>query len=225
MLTVAARDGVAVAPHTMPLAGAPNAASHGGSRSAAGAAQRIHCVNANATIYSEGDRENGLYTVEFGTVRLCRLLADGRRQIGSFHFAGEVFGLEPAASRSFSAEAVEASGIRRLQDGQVAALSSDRLLAVALQNLGRAQEHLLVVGRQNAAERVASFLSDVRHRQGDTDELVLSMPRADIADYLGLTIETISRIFSRLREQGVIRLSGARKVRILNPRTLDAMCA
>lgn len=216
MLTVAGLNSLAVL---------PNALTQGGLLPANDRpCQRIHCLAANGTVYAEGERSTGLYVVEFGTIRMSRLLSDGRRQIGAFHFAGEVFGIEPGDQRRFSAEAVEASGVRQLKIGPATGLPGDRLLAVALKSLGHAQEHLLVVGRQNAAERVASFLIDVRHRQGDTDELVLSMPRADIADYLGLTIETVSRIFSRLREQGVIRLSGARKVRILNRHSLEAMC-
>ena len=88
----------------------------------------------------------------------------------------------------------------------------------------RAQEHLLVLGRQNAIERVAAFLVDMTVRQGGLNEVELPMSRQDIGDYLGLTIETVSRIFSRLRGKGIIKLRGLRTVEIAKLGTLEAMC-
>lgn len=164
---------------------------------------------AGAEIYGQGERAATLYQVEFGCVRIHRLMSDGRRQIAAFHMAGEVFGFESDGTHQFFAEAVASTGIRTVRlTTQVTACPS--FVPLALQSLARAQRHLLVLGRQNATERVAAFLVDMMERQGDLNCIDLPMSRCDIADYLGLTIETVSRIFTKFRQKGVIRLEGAR---------------
>ncbi|GAB1583816.1 helix-turn-helix domain-containing protein [Phyllobacterium phragmitis] len=178
----------------------------------------------NKEIYAQGGRATALYQVEFGAVRIYRLLADGRRQISAFHVAGEVFGFEADGHHRFFAEAVCNSAIRVYRLPVGADLSRD-VLPAALLALVRAQEHLLVIGRQNAAERVAAFLLDLAARQGSLRQIELAMSRTDIGDYLGLTIETVSRVFSKFRENGHIRLQGARTVVLLKPEALRAMCA
>lgn len=186
-------------------------------------ARQVSHFQANGEIYAPGDPVGAFYRVEFGAVRLYRLLADGRRQIIGFYLAGEVFGFEADDVHGFFAEAVCSSGIRQFPlppDGEMAS----SLLSIALQALVRAQEHMLVIGRQNAAERVAAFLIDMSERQGDSDQVELAMSRTDIGDYLGLTIETVSRVFSRLRETGHIELLNSRTVRILRPDALRALC-
>ena len=99
------------------------------------------------------------------------------------------------------------------------------LLPVALKGLVRAQEHLLVLGRQNAIERIAAFLADMAERQGGLRQIELPMSRADIGDYLGLTIETVSRGFTKLKQQGVIRLPSLRSVEIAKWQTLHDLAA
>ncbi|RVD53765.1 transcriptional regulator, partial [Mesorhizobium sp. M8A.F.Ca.ET.023.02.2.1] len=96
-------------------------------------------------------------------------------------------------------------------------------LPLALKGLTRAQEHLLVLGRQNAIERVAAFLVDMMERQGGLRQVELPMSRMDIGDYLGLTIETVSRVFTRLKDKGVIRLLNLRSVEILKQDVLQTM--
>lgn len=96
---------------------------------------------------------------------------------------------------------------------------------MALQSLVRAQEHLLVLGRQNAVERLAAFLLDMAERQGSLRHIDLPMARADIGDYLGLSIETVSRVFSRLRQKDVIRLSNLRTVEIVKRQALEDLAA
>lgn len=177
----------------------------------------------NAEIYAQGEEARALYQLEFGAVRLYRLLADGRRQISAFHVAGEVFGFEADGTHHFFAEAVCASGIR-VHRKPIDAEVARELLPVALQALVRAQEHLLVIGRQNAAERVAAFLLDMMDRQGGLPEIDLAMSRTDIGDYLGLTIETVSRCFTRFREAGMIRLTNARHVEIARVDALRGLC-
>ncbi len=177
----------------------------------------------NAEIYAPGDRASALYQVEFGAVRIYRLLADGRRQISAFHVAGEVFGFEASSTHVFFAEAINTCGIKayRLPPEENVARE---LLPIALQALIRAQEHMLVIGRQNAAERVAAFLLDMVERQGGLPQIELAMSRTDIGDYLGLTIETVSRSFTRFKESGHIRLVNARTVEIVRSEALRSLC-
>ena len=174
---------------------------------------------AGSEIYAQGEKAGNLYQVEFGAVRVYRLLADGRRQISAFHMVGEIFGFEADHTHHFFAEAICGTGIRMFR--LFAKNDSSReLLPLALRSLTRAQQHLLVLGRQNAIERVAAFLVDLAERQGGLRQVDLVMSRMDIGDYLGLTIETVSRVFSKLKEKGIIRLLGVRSVEIV---MLDAL--
>jgi len=177
-------------------------------------AQPVSFFPAGTEIYAQGEKAGPLYQVEFGAVRVYRLLADGRRQISAFHMAGETFGFEAEATHHFFAEAINATGIRVVRIAAAADMSR-QLLPLALKGLIRAQEHLLVLGRQNAIERVAAFLVDMTERQGGLRQVDLPMSRLDIGDYLGLTIETVSRVFTRLKDKGVIRLLGLRSIEIL----------
>ena len=172
-----------------------------------------HFYPAGAEIYGQGERAGSLYLIEFGSVRVYRLLEDGRRQISAFHVSGEVFGFEADAEHHFFAEAIGATKVRILKScsGQDAAI-----LPLALKSLVRAQEHLLVLGRQSAAERISAFLLDMADRQGGLESFELQMSRTDIADYLGLTIETVSRLLSKLKLKGIIRLPTLRTVEIVN---------
>ncbi|RUW86944.1 cyclic nucleotide-binding domain-containing protein [Mesorhizobium sp. M7A.F.Ca.US.011.01.1.1] len=184
--------------------------------------QPISFFPAGAEIYAQGEKAGSFYQVEFGAVRVYRLLADGRRQISAFHLAGETFGFEADTTHHFFAEAINATAVRVFRFVAGADLSN-RLLPLALKGLTRAQEHLLVLGRQNAIERVAAFLVDMAERQGGLRQVELPMSRMDIGDYLGLTIETVSRIFTRLKDKGVIRLLGLRSIEIVRHDALHAM--
>lgn len=177
---------------------------------------------AGAEIYAQGEKCGSLYRVEFGAVRIYRLLADGRRQISAFHLTGETFGFEADDTHHFFAEAISATGIRILRAGRDKDLSTE-LLPIALKGLVRAQEHLLVLGRQNAVERIAAFLTDLAERQGGLRTIELPMSRADIGDYLGLTIETVSRVFTKLKQKGIIRLPNLRSVEVMKWQTLHDM--
>jgi CRP/FNR family nitrogen fixation transcriptional regulator len=134
-----------------------------------------------------------------------------------------MFGFEVDKSHHFFAEAICGTGIRVL--GPSASHVVAELLPMALQSLVRAQEQLLVLGRQNAVERVAAFFLEMSERQGGLRQVELPMSRLDIADYLGLTIETVSRVFSKLKSKGVIRLSSLRSVEIVKLQTLQDMAA
>jgi CRP/FNR family nitrogen fixation transcriptional regulator len=185
-------------------------------------AEHTSFFRCGAEIYGQGERAGTLYQVEFGCVRIYRLMADGRRQIAAFCMAGETFGFEAEGTHQFFAEAVGATGIRMIRmTADVTA--SPGFASLALQTLARAQRHLLVLGRQNATERVAAFLTEMAERQGALDRFDLPMSRNDIADYLGLTIETVSRIFTKLRQRGLIRLYGSREVEITRRQALEDM--
>lgn len=185
-------------------------------------AQPVSFFAAGAEIYGQGEQAAFLYRVEFGAVRVYRLLADGRRQISAFHLAGEVFGFDSDGAHHFFAEAICATGVKAIRRSAQTAFSQD-LLRLALSGLVRAQEHLLLLGLQTAPQRVAAFLLAMDERQGGSRLVELPMSRADIGDFLGLTIETVSRVFTKLRTSGIIILTSARTVEIRDFRTLHAL--
>ena len=177
----------------------------------------------DAIIYAQGEAAGHLYLVEYGAVRIYRLTTDGRRQISAFHFAGEVFGFEADTEHHFYAESIDGAGIRILRPTSGEQMA-DSVLPLALRSLTRAQEHLLVLGRQNASEKLAAFLLDLADRQ-DAEELIeLPMQRADIADYLGLTFETVSRILRKLKDAHIINVPSVKQIEILNIAALEDLC-
>lgn len=178
-------------------------------------------------IYGEGEEAGSYYKVVSGVVRTCKFLSDGRRQIDAFHVAGDVFGIETGDLRSLSAEAVTDCKIiafRQLPIGKMgaAAVPSNLLLHV-LRNLNRAQEHAVLLGRRSAVEKVAAFLLDWARQSASTGIIVLAMTRQDIGDYLGLTIETVSRTLSQLERAGIIDLPSVRQIRIADIEALTEL--
>lgn len=185
------------------------------------AALRLHPTGSQ--IYAPGQEATGHYVVKFGAVRIYRLLMDGRRQISAFHLAGEAFGLEHDGARQFFAEAICATGLMAVP-GSVSRESPQDLLRIALDGMLRAQQHLLVVGRQNAMEQLGAFLLDMVDRQGGLSQIDVPMSRQDMGDYLGLTIETVSRTLTRFKESGAIRLHSLRSMEVCQPDVLRALC-
>jgi CRP/FNR family nitrogen fixation transcriptional regulator len=173
-------------------------------------------------IYGQGEQAGALYRIEYGAVRIYRLLADGRRQVVAFHITGETFGFEAWKVRSFYAEAIAPTGLTTVEAEGDGRYSAD-LMALALRSMVRAQEHLLVIGRQSALEKLAVFLVDLDDRQGHDGVIDLPMTRTDIGDYLGMTIETVSRSFSKLRDMGVLQLKNTRCVEVLKGDKLRAI--
>jgi CRP/FNR family nitrogen fixation transcriptional regulator len=173
------------------------------------------------SIFAQGDDADSFYKVLSGTVRTSQLLSDGRRQIDSFHLAGDVFGIEAGETHRFSADVVETATIvayRRCRLDRLTAEDSDftqQVVAAMMRSLERAQDHLLLLGRKSALEKIATFLLDMAARLPDLDHVDLPMSRIDIADHLGLTIETVSRSLTRLERDGVIRLPEHRRSIIL----------
>jgi len=178
----------------------------------------------NAVIYAQGDKAGPLYFVEFGCVRICRLSADGRRQITAFHVAGEVFGFEADDEHESYAESVDGAGVRALRTN-CGNQPSASLLLLAVKSLARTQNHLMVLGRRNANERMAALLIDLNERQGGGLQVHLPMQRNDIADYLGITFETVSRILRCLKDQRIVRLKAVNEIEILDHEALEDMCA
>ncbi|HEY4203110.1 MAG TPA: helix-turn-helix domain-containing protein [Devosiaceae bacterium] len=192
--------------------------------SASGLSRRLTLYEADEEILMPAAGSNRLFQVACGVVRICTVLNDGRRTISAFHFPGEVFGFEPGGHRAFRAEAVDSVGIRpfALPEGD---LRGGEFLRIALARLAETQEHLLVVGRQTASERIAAFLLDVSRRQHEPEIVDLPMPRTDIADYLGLTPETVCRVFKHLRDGGLIDFTASRRVTIKSSNALGRLIA
>ena len=167
-------------------------------------------------IYAEGDPATAYFKVVSGVVRTCKILSDGRRQIDAFHVAGEIFGIERGDLYHFSAEAVGEVTVLAYRRCSLDVLAAGdvslarQVVDNALISLQRAQQHLILLGRRSATEKVATFLLDMAERvRHDTIELPMS--RSDIADYLGLTIETVSRTLTQFERDGVISFSTARR--------------
>jgi CRP/FNR family nitrogen fixation transcriptional regulator len=170
-------------------------------------------------IYGVGEKAVLFFKLASGIVRTCKFLNDGRRQIDAFYLPGYVFGLELSTEYSLSAESICNSNVisyRRRDLEALAARSeefSQQAFSYAMQNLARAQQHAALLGK-SAIERLAAFLTDRAACLPEGQVLTLGMPRRDIADYLGLTIETISRSFAHLEARALIELQTARQIRL-----------
>ncbi|MGY4619269.1 CRP/FNR family nitrogen fixation transcriptional regulator [Bradyrhizobium sp. USDA 4472] len=169
-------------------------------------------------IYGEDEPAEYVYQVVSGAVRTYKLLTDGRRQIGTFHLPGDVFGLESGATHRLAAEAIIDTTVRlvkRRSLDQVAAADvhvAHKLWSMTAADLRHAEEHMLLLGRKNAMERVATFLLEMDRRLAVTGMMALPMCRRDIGDYLGLTLETVSRALSQLNDEGVLDFASARQI-------------
>jgi len=171
----------------------------------------------NEELYGEDEPAEYAYQVVSGTVRTCRFTADGQRQIVAFHRKGDVLGLGIGNTHRFAAEAVtDATVLMVRRSAVLAAAARDVAVSRALwehaaAENARAEEHSLLLGRRSAGERVASFLLDSASRSED-GIVELPMSRQDIADYLGLTIETISRTLTQFERDRLIRMQSARRI-------------
>jgi CRP/FNR family nitrogen fixation transcriptional regulator len=175
-------------------------------------------------IYGEKEPAEYVYQVKAGAVRSYKLLSDGRRQISAFHLAGDIFGLVIGGGHRFTAEAIvdtTVSLIKRQSLEMVAesdAIVARNLLNMTTSNLKHAEDHLLLLGRKTSRERVAAFLLEMDKRLTAAGVMALPMSRRDIADYLGLTLETVSRALSRLHELGTLGFidNNQRQIVLLN---------
>ncbi len=165
-----------------------------------------------------------IYQVIQGAVRSYKLLSDGRRQIGAFHLAGDIFGLENGEVHRFTAEAIVDTAVRLMKRESLERVAKTdsaiirSILSMTTDNLQHAENHMLLLGRKTSLERVAAFLLEMHRRLTPAGVIALPMNRRDIADYLGLTLETVSRALSILKKKGFLKFLGQtqREIVVLN---------
>jgi CRP/FNR family transcriptional regulator, nitrogen fixation regulation protein len=209
---------------TVPPAGP---GSHGGTLDMMGAQMSF---SRNAEIYGEGEPADYIYRVVRGSVRTYKVLADGRRQIGGFYLPGDMFGLESGDQHTFSAEAIAESRVLVIKRSAVEALAErDREVARQLwsltgRELRRVQDHILLLIK-SAHERVAAFLLEMAERVSGGNAIELPMSRQDIADYLGLTIETVSRTLTHMESLATIEVPSSRRIVLRNRAALSRLNA
>jgi CRP/FNR family nitrogen fixation transcriptional regulator len=184
----------------------------------------------NSEIYGENEPADYLYKVVSGTVRTYKVLVDGRRQIGGFHLPGDMFGFESGDEHTFSAEAITDCKILVIKRSAVITLAArdndvaQQMWALTARELQRVQDHSMVLIK-SAQERVASFLLEMAGRAAGGGAVELPMSRQDIADYLGLTIETVSRTLTQLEKTAAIELPTSRRIVLRNRPALSRLNA
>jgi len=175
----------------------------------------------NEEIFGQSDPAEYAYKVTKGAVRTYKILSDGRRQIGGFYLPGDIFGLEIGKQHQFSAEAINETTVVVIRRSAVVSLAerdcgaARELWSFTGRELHRVQEHMMLLVK-SAQQRVACFLLEMSERLATTDAVELPMSRQDIADYLGLTIETVSRTMTQLVSDRAIGLSTSRHVVLRN---------
>jgi CRP/FNR family transcriptional regulator len=179
------------------------------------------------SIFAEGDTADAIYEVISGTLRLYKLLPDGRRQVVGFPSNGHLLGVAPNGTHAYSADALTDVVLCRYPRASFHRLMeslpglAQRLWAVTADELQFAQDQVLLLGRKSALEKIVSFLLRLAVQQGSGGRTVaLAMTRGDMADYLGLTIETVSRTLSKLKAGRLIALRGLDAVELLKPERL-----
>lgn len=180
-------------------------------------------------IFAEGDPTTDVYSVVSGAIRTYKLLGDGRRQILSFCLPNELFGLDFHSTRTLAADAIVDTDVIVARRRDLEALArNNRALArdlwlLTARLLSQAEDHLLLLGRKTATERVVTFLIETDRRRGGDGVLPLPMTRCDIGDHLGLTLETVSRVFSALQADGIVDTSHWRGVVLRNRERLRSL--
>lgn len=197
-------------------------------------AQTIHLVGVvmsyrrNAEIFGENEAADYVYKVVSGSVRTYKILSDGRRQIGGFYLPGDIFGFEFADEHSCSAEAITDAKVLVFKRKALATLAdrdaavARELFALTARELRRVQDRVLLLIK-SAQERVASFLLEMAERDLAGSVIELPMSRQDIADYLGLTIETVSRTLTALENCAAIEVPSSRRIVLRNRSALNRM--
>ncbi len=184
-------------------------------------------VGRDQEIFAEGDSSEYCYRLVAGAVRLVKLMPDGRRQIAEFHLPRDLFGFEICDTRYLSAEAVADCTLIRYPRRRIEAIAARDpefaryLREMASGSLRHAHERMMLLARKSADERIASFLEEMAERGGDDHSVIeLPMSRVDIADYLGLTLETVSRVLNRLNRDHIIKLASATHIEVPDRDTL-----
>jgi CRP/FNR family transcriptional regulator, anaerobic regulatory protein len=180
------------------------------------------------TLFSEGDETDCVFEVVRGMLRLYKLLPDGRRQITGFLSAGHLLGFAPEGVCIYTAEAITEVTLCRYKRTTFERLIDEvpgfakRLLTAASHELRAAQDQMLLLGRKTATEKVASFLLLIAGQQGG-DRVDVPMTRSDIADHLGLTVETVCRTITRLKQDRVIELLTPSRIKIVDRGQLEEL--
>jgi CRP/FNR family transcriptional regulator len=193
----------------------------------------VRTVEAKEHVFTEGDDRSHLYRVEAGAICLYKVLPDGRRQVLGFAYPGDLIGLGSLGEHQFNAQATRPSRLRSLPWRTVQQVARHdpglgiKLYEVISQELAAAHDLLLTTGQRTAVERVAAFLLAMsrrsQRRSGDSAVIELPMTRSDIGDFLGLTIETVSRTFTKLRQLRVIDLAQSTRVQVLDSDALERL--
>lgn len=192
----------------------------------------IQRLEAGQALFHEGDPATQVYNVIQGALKLTKLLADGRRQILGFILPGDFLGISLGGDHAYGAEALQPTRMCRFTRSRFAAFAEEHphlereIYKLAAHELAAAQAQMLLLGRKSALERVASFLLDLAERQRPApgaarDGVDLPMSRAEIADYLGLTKETVSRVFAELKSRRLIRLVTLNRVALLDAEAMS----
>lgn len=193
-------------------------------------------LSAGQPLFHEGDAATRVFTLTRGSLKLYKLLPDGRRQVTGFMRPGDFLGISVDDEHAFSAEALEPSQLCAFPRNRFDDFTEDNgemereLYRLAVHELAAAQQQMVLLGRKTAAERLASFflaLADREERASSDKARFVSLPmsRSDIADYLGLTKETISRVLSQFKSRRVIRLDAINRIEILDREALEALAA
>jgi CRP/FNR family nitrogen fixation transcriptional regulator len=184
----------------------------------------------NAEIFGEGESADYVYKILSGSVRAYKVLSDGRRQVTAFYLPGDVFGIESGSEHSNSAEAIDKATILVVRRSSVFSSAESNcevarhLWAITAAELRRSQNHALLLIK-TAKERIAAFLLDMAERLAGKGFVELPMSRQDIADYLGLTIETVSRTLTSLSEGSTIQFLASRRIVLRNQTRLNELNA
>jgi len=171
----------------------------------------------NAEIYGDNEPAECLYKLVSGSVRTFKTINDGRRQIDAFYLPGDIFGFDIGSEHALSAEAISDAMVIVVKRSAIEALAARdseiarQLWAMTSRELHRMQEHILLLIK-TAQERVAGFLLEMAARIKSVNGVELPMSRQDIADYLGLTIETVSRTLTTLENSAAIALPSSRRI-------------
>ncbi len=193
------------------------------------ATRSVRRIAPGAHVFREGDAASHVYEVQTGILRLTRVLENGRRQVIAFALPGDIVGFPNGDLHHTDCDAIgpcEVIPHRReaLENGEGNPETHRRLLKAALREISAMQDHFMMLARKSATEKVASFLMVLSERvsvqRGGLSTIELKMKRADIADFLGLTIETVSRTFTQLRNSGIISLQSAQSVVVLDADSL-----
>ncbi len=195
------------------------------------ARHRSITIKPGKNLFFEGDPAEYIYEVANGVLRLTRIMEDGRRQVIAFGYPGDTVGFPSDGLYHTDCDALMPSTLVVHRRAHLESASGDpalhqRLLQAALREISGMQDHFMMLGRKSSVEKLASFLrvltDCVGEPLGDYDQVTLPMTRADIADFLGLTTETVSRTLTQLRKSKIIAIDHVNTVIILKP---IALCA